>query len=198
MSSEHKYHCKLVLLGAMSVGKTSFVWRFVKGKFDEDIKETVGAAFSTKTLTKGQNEVTFEIWDTAGHEKYKAIAPFYYRDSAAAIVMYDITDEESFRNAKEWVERLRSEVSDKLILVIVGNKSDLADAGKRAVDTDEARAYAELHGSILIEASVKNGINVFETFQKIADIVPETFDEEKEDSIPDVDLDDSKQPKRCC
>eukprot|EP00766_Chilomastix_caulleryi_P000634 gnl/Chilomastix_caulleri/1618.p1 GENE.gnl/Chilomastix_caulleri/1618~~gnl/Chilomastix_caulleri/1618.p1 ORF type:complete len:174 (-),score=25.30 gnl/Chilomastix_caulleri/1618:3-524(-) len=172
---EHKYHCKLVLLGAMSVGKTSFVWRFVKGKFDEDIKETVGAAFSTRTMTKGQNEITFEIWDTAGHEKYKAIAPFYYRDSAAAIVMYDITDAESFETAKEWVERLRSEVNDKLILVIVGNKSDLADSGKRAVNADEARAYAELHGSILIEASVKNDVNVFETFQRNRRYCPRNF-----------------------
>ncbi|KAG8566013.1 hypothetical protein GDO81_013061 [Engystomops pustulosus] len=123
---------KLVLLGESAVGKSSLVLRFVKGQFHEYQESTIGAAFLTQTVCLDDTTVKFEIWDTAGQERYHSLAPMYYRGAQAAIVVYDITNTETFARAKNWVKELQRQASPNIVIALSGNKADLSS--KRAVD----------------------------------------------------------------
>merc|ERR1712023_221338 len=97
---------KLVLLGDSAVGKSSLVLRFVRGQFFEYQESTIGAAFMTQTLALDDTTVKFEIWDTAGQERYHSLAPMYYRGAQAAVVVYDVTSQDSFERAQRWISEL--------------------------------------------------------------------------------------------
>nr|CAD7198808.1 unnamed protein product [Timema douglasi] len=123
---------KLVLLGESAVGKSSLVLRFVKGQFHEYQESTIGAAFLTQTVCLDDTTVKFEIWDTAGQERYHSLAPMYYRGAQAAIVVYDITNQDTFGRAKSWVKELQRQASPNIVIALSGNKADLAN--KRMVE----------------------------------------------------------------
>merc|ERR1719222_1552705 len=116
---------KLVLLGESAVGKSSLVLRFVKGQFHEFQESTIGAAFLTQTVCLDDTTVKFEIWDTAGQERYHSLAPMYYRGAQAAIVVYDITNADTFERAKTWVKELQRQASPNIVIALAGNKADL-------------------------------------------------------------------------
>ncbi|XP_045394057.1 ras-related protein Rab-5A isoform X1 [Lemur catta] len=159
---------KLVLLGESAVGKSSLVLRFVKGQFHEFQESTIGAAFLTQTVCLDDTTVKFEIWDTAGQERYHSLAPMYYRGAQAAIVVYDITNEESFARAKNWVKELQRQASPNIVIALSGNKADLAN--KRAVDFQEAQSYADDNSLLFMETSAKTSMNVNEIFMAIGKI----------------------------
>jgi len=161
---------KLVLLGESAVGKSSLVLRFVKGQFHEYQESTIGAAFLTQTVMLDDTTVKFEIWDTAGQERYHSLAPMYYRGAQAAIVVYDITNQETFARAKTWVKELQRQASPSIVIALAGNKSDLA--AKRMVDHDEALTYAEENGLLFMETSAKTAMNVTDIFLAIAKKLP--------------------------
>jgi len=161
---------KLVLLGESAVGKSSLVLRFVKGQFHEYQESTIGAAFLTQTVMLDDITVKFEIWDTAGQERYHSLAPMYYRGAQAAIVVYDITNQETFARAKTWVKELQRQASPNIVIALAGNKSDLA--AKRMVDHDEAYAYADENGLLFMETSAKTAMNVTDIFLAIAKKLP--------------------------
>ncbi|CCK69273.1 Rab family GTPase YPT52 KNAG_0C01600 [Huiozyma naganishii CBS 8797] len=179
---------KLVLLGDSSVGKSSIVHRFVKDTFDELRESTIGAAFLSQTIkveSEDQQEVVikFEIWDTAGQERYKSLAPMYYRNANAALVVYDVTQEDSLNKAKAWVEELKNKVGDEdLVIFLVGNKVDLCEGSdnedKRAVAATLAKQYAEDQGLMFDEVSAKTGHGVKEVFQAIGQRLYDTKKEE--------------------
>ena len=118
---------KLVLLGDSAVGKSSITHRFVTNQFYEFSEPTIGAAFLTKTLEMKTRKIRFEIWDTAGQERYKSLAPMYYRGATVAVVVYDLTQKDSFRGAESWVNELFRKVNGDIIVALVGNKLDLKD-----------------------------------------------------------------------
>lgn len=161
---------KLVLLGESAVGKSSLVLRFVKGQFHEFQESTIGAAFLTQTLCLDDTTVKFEIWDTAGQERYHSLAPMYYRGAQAAIVVYDITNADTFARAKTWVKELQRQARPDIVIALAGNKSDLAQ--KRMVEYEEANAYADENGLLFMETSAKNANNVNEIFLAIARKLP--------------------------
>ena len=164
MSERRAQKVKLVLLGQSCVGKSSLVDRFVKEKFDEHIA-TFGTSFVAQTVQLDDATVKFEIWDTAGQERYRSLAPMYYRGAQAAAVVYDICSYDSFKVANSWVEELQTgeaQTDPNIVIVLCGNKSDLAS--KRAVDVEEAQAYAEDNGLLFMETSAKSGANVDEVF----------------------------------
>lgn len=163
---------KLVLLGESAVGKSSLVLRFVKGQFHEYQESTIGAAFLTQTVLVDDTTVKFEIWDTAGQERYHSLAPMYYRGAQVAIVVYDITSQDTFTRAKTWVKELQRQASPNIIIALAGNKSDLAD--KRVVEAEEAQVYAEENGLLFMETSAKTASNVNEIFMAIARKLPKT------------------------
>jgi len=158
---------KLVLLGDTAVGKSSIALRFVRGQFPEHSEATVGAAFLTQMLQVHGQTVKFDIWDTAGQERYHSLAPMYYRGAQAAVVVYDINNVNTFNRAVSWVRELRQHAPTNIVIVLAGNKADLA-ADHRAVSTDDGRSFAEENGLIFAEVSAKTGMAVTEMFQMIA------------------------------
>jgi len=136
---------KLVLLGDMGAGKSCLVIRFVKGTFDEHHESTIGAAFTTKTMP--EHGVKLEIWDTAGQERYHSLAPMYYRGAAAAIIVFDVTDTQSFEKAKAWVGELQRQATANIVMALAANKVDLADARKVTAEEGKAYASANVRGS---------------------------------------------------
>ncbi len=192
-----KYSCKLVLLGDSAVGKSCLVTRFVKGDFFEFQEPTIGAAFLTAEVElEDGTSVKFELWDTAGQERYRSLAPMYYRGAAAAIVVYDITDRDSFEGSKAWVAELMRRRGSSCLIVLVGNKLDLE--GGREVEKAHVADHASSCGVLHVETSAKTGKNVNELFEMIAQKVP------KGDS-PRGDISDLSAPrqemtyrKSCC
>jgi len=157
------FQFKLVLLGESAVGKSSLVLRFVKGQFHEFQESTIGAAFLTQTVVLDDGvTVKFEIWDTAGQERYHSLAPMYYRGAQAAIVVYDITSQDSFQRAKSWVRELQKQALPNIVIALAGNKADMAQ--KRTVDADEGKSYADENGLLFMETSAKTALNVNELF----------------------------------
>jgi Ras-related protein Rab-5B/Ras-related protein Rab-5C len=191
---------KLVLLGESAVGKSSLVLRFVKGQFHEYQESTIGAAFLTQTVVVDDATIKFEIWDTAGQERYHSLAPMYYRGAQVAIVVFDITSQETFVRAKTWVKELQRQASPNIVIALAGNKSDLAD--KRFVETEEAQAYADENGLLFMETSAKTASNVNEIFMAIARKLPKTDTSATSQSRPrGVNLNqDNNQPESagCC
>ena len=139
-STGRVFQFKLVLLGDSAVGESSLVLRFVRGQFFEYQESTIGAAFLTQTVALNDTTVKFEIWDTAGQERYHSLAPMYYRGAAAAIVVYDITNRDTFQRAKQWVKELQRQGNPNIVIALAGNKSDLNS--KRKVEPEEAESCA--------------------------------------------------------
>ncbi|XP_022873574.1 ras-related protein RABF2a-like [Olea europaea var. sylvestris] len=129
-SGNKNINSKLVLLGDSGAGKSSLVLRFVKGQFIEFQESTIGAAFFSQTVAVNDTNVKFEIWDTAGQERYHSLAPMYYRGAAAAVIVYDISNQESFEQAKKWVRELQAQGNSNTVMALAGNKADLLDARK--------------------------------------------------------------------
>uniref|UniRef100_M0RDE4 small monomeric GTPase n=1 Tax=Rattus norvegicus TaxID=10116 RepID=M0RDE4_RAT len=164
---------KLILLGESAMGKSSLVLRFVKWQFHEYQESTIGAAFLTQTVCVDDTRVKFEIWDTAGRERYHSLSPMYYRGvggGQAAIVVYDFTNTDTFARAKNWVKELQRQASSNIVIALAGNKADLAS--KRAMEFQEAQAYADDNSLLFMETSAKTAMNVNEIFMAIAKKLP--------------------------
>merc|ERR1712078_893924 len=179
---------KLVLLGDSAVGKSSLVLRFVRGQFFEYQESTIGAAFLTQNVSLNDYTVKFEIWDTAGQERYHSLAPMYYRGAAAAVVVYDITNSDSFARAKSWVKELQRQGSPNIVIALAGNKCDLAS--KRKVEASEASEYAKDNGLFFMETSAKTALNVEELFKAIAKKLPKDPYKETSEKQGGVSIDE--------
>ncbi|ESO85852.1 hypothetical protein LOTGIDRAFT_235789 [Lottia gigantea] len=156
------YNFKCVLLGEGCVGKTSLVLRYVENKFNDKHITTLQASFLNKKLNIGGKRVNISIWDTAGQERFHALGPIYYRDSNGAILVYDITDEDSFQKVKNWVKELRRMLGQDVCLCIVGNKVDLEK--DRHVTVAEAEEYAASVGARHFHTSAKLNRGIEELF----------------------------------
>ncbi|AJT75434.1 Vps21p [Saccharomyces cerevisiae YJM1248] len=164
---------KLVLLGEAAVGKSSIVLRFVSNDFAENKEPTIGAAFLTQRVTINEHTVKFEIWDTAGQERFASLAPMYYRNAQAALVVYDVTKPQSFIKARHWVKELHEQASKDIIIALVGNKIDmLQEGGERKVAREEGEKLAEEKGLLFFETSAKTGENVNNVFLGIGEKIP--------------------------
>uniref|UniRef100_A0A8C4ZAK0 Ras-related protein Rab-21 n=1 Tax=Gadus morhua TaxID=8049 RepID=A0A8C4ZAK0_GADMO len=146
---------KVVLLGEGCVGKTSVVLRYCENKFNDKHITTLQASFLTKKLNITGKRVNLAIWDTAGQERFHALGPIYYRDSNGAILVYDVTDEDSFLKVKNWVKELRKMLGNDICLCIVGNKIDLDK--ERHVAEEEAESRWE-PGHYHTSAKLNKGI----------------------------------------
>jgi len=190
---------KLVLLGDQGVGKSSLALRFVRGEFQENCEATIGAAFLTQTVNVASTTIKFDIWDTAGQERYHSLAPMYYRGAQAAIVVYDVTNAKTFSKATAWIRELRQQANSQIIMVLAGNKADMASE-KRTVSRDEAQAFAEENNLIFGETSAKTGMCVGEIFMDVAESLARNgLRPESEDSAG-LKLEKKKTEKKreCC
>ncbi|XP_034037523.1 ras-related protein Rab-41 isoform X1 [Thalassophryne amazonica] len=184
---------KLVFLGEQSVGKTSLITRFMYDSFDNTYQATIGIDFLSKTMYLEDRTVRLQLWDTAGQERFRSLIPSYIRDSTIAVVVYDITNINSFQQTSKWIDDVRTERGSDVIIMLVGNKTDLAD--KRQITTEGGEQRAKELNVMFIETSAKTGYNVKQLFRRVAAALPgmdSTPEKSKEDMI-DIKLE--KQPE---
>lgn len=161
---------KLVFLGEQSVGKTSLITRFMYDSFDNTYQATIGIDFLSKTMYLEDRTVRLQLWDTAGQERFRSLIPSYIRDSTVAVIVFDITNSNSFRQTSKWIDDVRTERGSDVIIMLVGNKTDLAD--KRQVTTEEGEQKAKELNVMFIETSAKAGHNVKQLFRRVAAALP--------------------------
>jgi Ras-related protein Rab-6A len=162
---------KLVFLGDQSVGKTSIITRFMYDNFDRHYQATIGIDFLSKTMYLEDRTVRLQLWDTAGQERFRSLIPSYIRDSSVAVVVYDVSNRASFTNTAKWVEDVRAERGNDVVICLVGNKTDLGN-DKRQVSTEEGEDRAKKDGLMFMECSAKAGYNVKSLFRKLATALP--------------------------
>lgn len=156
---------KVVLLGEGRVGKTSLLLRYVNNVFSDSQQATIQASYLTKRLTVEGTTVQLAVWDTAGQERFHALGPIYYRDADAALLVYDITDVDSFERVKTWVKELRTMAGKDIVLVIAGNKVDMER--NRQVGLDDAESYASSIDAAHFGTSAKANKGVEQAFLSI-------------------------------
>lgn len=169
--SIHNY--RFVLLGDTEVGKSSIVCRFINKEYCDNREPTIGAGYSDYKCTFQDRTIRLEIWDTAGRERYRLLAPIYYRNSRIVIVVYDITKATTFYNAKSWVNEVQKQANLDVVIALVGNKIDLCEKedegeeNKRQVSTEDAQTYADDAGLLFFETSARANINIDEIFLEL-------------------------------
>jgi small GTP-binding protein len=157
---------KVVLLGDSGVGKTCLITRYISETFEQNTASTNGASYASKKVNydKLKKTITLDIWDTAGQEKYKALTKFFYKDAAIAILVYDITQKNSFESIKSyWYEQVKENGEKTVVLGIVGNKSDLYE--QEEVPENDAREFAQSIGAIFALTSAKMNTGVDALFE---------------------------------
>ncbi|XP_009356048.2 ras-related protein RABA6a-like [Pyrus x bretschneideri] len=172
IDEECDYLFKAVLIGDSGVGKSNLLSRFSKDEFRLDSKPTIGVEFAYRNIKVADRIVKAQIWDTAGQERFRAITSSYYRGALGAILVYDISRRQSFENVRNWLRELREFGNFDMVIVLVGNKSDLSQS--REVDEEEGKSFAEAEGLCFMETSALENVNVEQVFlvmiSKIHDI----------------------------
>ena len=191
---------KIVLLGQSATGKTCIATRYVKGTFLSSSVSTVGASYLTKSATVDGITYDLNIWDTAGQELYRSLTPMYYRNAHAAIVVFDITNRQSFEAARRWIEELRG-TGENSFIVIVGNKIDLEDA--RQVTEQDGNSLANELKCKYIETSALSGVGIELLFQiviKGINELPQLKGKLNKDQVEINNLEGNKEnnKKGCC
>ena len=167
---DNSAECKVVFLGDSAVGKSSISQRFCKNVFTGEHEVTIGGAYIQQKMTlKNGSSLKLHLWDTGGEERFRAMAPLYYRDANAAVLVYDVSNKASFDSIKFWLNELDSKVKqDGLVLALAGNKCDLPDS-KKQVTTLTAKTFAENNKMIFAETSAKTGEGVNILFQLLSE-----------------------------
>ena len=161
---EYDYLFKVVLIGESGVGKSNLLSRFTRNEFCLESKSTIGVEFATRSIQVDGKTIKAQIWDTAGQERYRAITSAYYRGAVGALLVYDISKHQTYEKVERWLKELRDHADANIIIMLVGNKSDLRHL--RGVQTDEARSFAEANELQFIETSALESTNVELAFQK--------------------------------
>ena len=162
------FESKIVLLGDSAVGKSSLALRFCQGRFPRSHEVTIGAAFMQQTvrLSDGTSH-KLNIWDSGGQERFRAMAPLYYRDASGAVIVFDCTSESSFESVKFWINELSQKGPANCLIVVVLNKCDIPE-GSREVETSTARSFCDERGIRFFEASALSGQGVSDVFEHLA------------------------------
>ncbi|XP_051529606.1 ras-related protein Rab-37-like [Myxocyprinus asiaticus] len=154
---------KTILVGDSGVGKTSLLVQFDQGKFiPGSFSATVGIGFTNKVLTVDELKVKLQIWDTAGQERFRSVTHAYYRDAQALLLLYDITSRSSFDNTRAWLTEIHEYAQDDVIIMLLGNKSDMSSS--RVIRREDGEKLAREYGVIFLETSAKTGLNVDHAF----------------------------------
>jgi len=160
--------CKVVLIGKSGVGKTSIISRYITDTFKDSLMTTPGANFTTKKVDFPQykKSIKFEIWDTAGQERYRSLAKVFYNNAAACLLVFDITNKDSFDDIKNyWIPEIKENGQKDIILALAGNKSD--NYLKEQVSDNEGKALAKEINAIYMRTSAKLNSSIDEIFNSI-------------------------------
>ncbi|WEW56369.1 Rab GTPase ypt31 [Emydomyces testavorans] len=164
-NDEYDFLFKVVLIGDSGVGKSNLLSRFTRNEFNLDSKSTIGVEFATRSIQVDSKTIKSQIWDTAGQERYRAITSAYYRGAVGALLVYDISKHQTYENVTRWLKELREHADSNIVIMLVGNKSDLRHL--RAVPTEEAKQFASDNNLSFIETSALDASNVELAFQNI-------------------------------
>ncbi|CAD5172840.1 ras-related protein RIC2 [Musa acuminata AAA Group] len=162
---DYDYLFKVVLIGDSGVGKSNLLSRFTRNEFSLESKSTIGVEFATRSLTVDGKVVKAQIWDTAGQERYRAITSAYYRGAIGALLVYDVTRHATFENVERWLKELRGHTDPNIVVMLIGNKSDLRHLV--AVPTEDGEAYAERESLYFMETSALEATNVENAFAEV-------------------------------
>ncbi|CAO3698623.1 unnamed protein product [Rhizopus stolonifer] len=165
MNPEYDYLFKLLLIGDSGVGKSCLLLRFADDTYTESYISTIGVDFKIRTIELEGKTVKLQIWDTAGQERFRTITSSYYRGAHGIIVVYDVTDEDSFQHVKQWLQEIDRYAAEGVNKLLVGNKSDLSN---KSVSTEQAQEFAESIKIPLLETSAKDATNVEQAFLTMA------------------------------
>lgn len=169
------YMFKLLIIGNSSVGKTSFLFRYADDSFTSAFVSTVGIDFKVKTVFRQDKRVKLQIWDTAGQERYRTITTAYYRGAMGFILMYDVTNEESFSSVHDWCTQIKTYSWDNAQVILVGNKCDMED--ERVISYERGKQLADSLGLEFFETSAKENINVRAVFERLVDMICDKMSE---------------------
>ncbi|KAK1382748.1 Ras-related protein RGP1 [Heracleum sosnowskyi] len=159
------YVFKIVLIGDSAVGKSQLLARFSKNQFSLDSKATIGVEFQTRTLVIDQKIIKAQIWDTAGQERYRAVTSAYYRGAVGAMLVFDISKRPTFDHVARWLEELRGHADKNIVIMLVGNKSDLGHL--RNVTSEDAKEFSEREKLYFMETSALEATNVETAFNTV-------------------------------
>lgn len=198
------YAFKVILLGSIAVGKTSILIRYISNEFEEEHKCTIKAEFKTKLINiNNYVQAKLIIWDTCGDEKFKAITRQYYNDANGILLVYDITNRESFENIIDWNNEIKNNAPKDAVLFLVGNKTD--NDKERKVTFQEGKKMASDIGFLFTEVSAKNGDNIHLLFEKISEEMMELVQKNPEfnkkvsvKNLEDLKGNDEKQKNKFC
>ena len=188
ISDKILFNLKLIMLGDSGVGKTSILARYINNEFSDSLKCTISLENKFKVIDVGHNQyVKLNIWDTAGQEKYKSFTRSYYTDSQGVIIVFDLSNHDTFEGLEYWIKELKDYAPQNIEILIVGNKSDLLN--ERSVNEEEIKNFTE-HKYLYFEVSAKDGNNISLAFDKLRIAITEKLNKEKEnlrgDTIHDV------------
>ena len=155
---------KVLLAGNTSVGKSSLFLRFVDDIWEDNFVPTIGVDFKIKTLIIEEKKIKLQIWDTAGQDRFRTIVSSYYRGAHGILLIFDLTDIESFKSLNNWLIEIERNANKNVIKILIGNKCDL---NERKVTMKQASEFAEENGMKYIETSAKNNINVIDAFRTL-------------------------------
>ncbi|KAK4798314.1 hypothetical protein SAY86_030640 [Trapa natans] len=193
--ADYDYLIKLLLIGdsgtalhfriseSVGVGKSCLLLRFSDGSFTTSFITTIGIDFKIRTIELDGKRIKLQIWDTAGQERFRTITTAYYRGAMGILLVYDVTDESSFNNIRNWIRNIEQHASDNVNKILVGNKADM-DESKRAVPTAKGQALADEYGIKFFETSAKTNMNVEEVFFSIARDIKQRLSEADAKSEP--------------
>ena len=162
---EYDYLFKYLIIGNSGVGKSCLLIRFTDDKYEEGYVTTIGVDFKIKTLIIEGKSVKLQIWDTAGQERFRNIVSTYYKGGHGIMMVYDITDLESFRCLDSWLKEIEKNASKNVYKILVGNKNDMEK--ERKVSFEKGMEFADLHGMKFFETSAKENKNVEEAFKEM-------------------------------
>ena len=171
----YNYLLKFIIIGDAAVGKSNLLVRYTSGQFKEEYQLTIGVEFGSNNVIIRDNTYRIQIWDTAGQENFRSITRSYYKNTACAIIVYEISNKKSFEKISYWMEDCKNTAPKSILMVLVGNKCDLED--NREVTEEEGREFAEKNGMLFFETSAKTGKNVEELFKHSVKVIDQKIKE---------------------
>lgn len=203
-SPKHDYLFRIVMAGDSGVGKTNLLLRYTDSTFNFETKTTIGAQFSQKSILVEDKKIECQIWDTAGQERFHAITCTYFRGAVGAVLVYDVCNMVTFKNTERWLKNLKELAEPDVVIMLVGNKSDLDNL--RQVSVEDAQSFAQMNGVEFMETSALNGKNVNLAFEELAKKIyfllqekhRNTLGEKKTEKTVKVVFKGNSKKNKCC